>query len=122
RQVGSDVLAPRGDVQIDARDVAITQARESSRSSVQQRFKQVGVSAGISNPVIDAAQGALDTARAVGKTDDARTKALGAATTALQTHQALQGAQAAVASLGTLGPDAGLIDQAGAAGFTLNLS
>jgi filamentous hemagglutinin len=107
RQSGSDVLAPEGDVQIAARDVAITETRESSHSSVQQRFKQSGVSAGISSPVIDAVQGALSTARAVGNTDDARMKALGAATTALQArqaHQALQGAPA------------------GAAGFTLNLS
>jgi filamentous hemagglutinin len=122
QQTGSDLLAPGGDVHIAAREVAITEARKHSHARLEHRFKQSGLSVSVSNPVIDAAQGALDTAHAVGKTDDARTKALGAATTALQARQALQGAQAAAGALGKLGPDASALDQAGAAGFTLNLS
>lgn len=122
RQTGADVLAPDGDLHIASRDVAISEARELSRSGLEYRFKQSGLSLSISNPVIDAAQGALDTVSAVGKTDDERTKALGAATSALQARQALQGAQAAAGTLGKLGPNASLIDQAGAAGFSLQVT
>ncbi|CAN7367196.1 hypothetical protein [Variovorax paradoxus] len=52
-QVGSDVVAPGGDVDIQARDVQIVEARESSRSESTQSFSQSGITLGIEAPLID---------------------------------------------------------------------
>jgi filamentous hemagglutinin len=43
KQVGSDVMAPGGDVTIVAKKVDIVEARETSRSETEQKFKQTGL-------------------------------------------------------------------------------
>jgi filamentous hemagglutinin len=43
RQVGSDVLTPAGNVTISAQKVDIVEARETSRSATEEKFKQSGV-------------------------------------------------------------------------------
>ena len=82
-QTGSDIVAPGGDVDIRARDVKITEARETSTTSTEQRFRQSGISVGISSPLITAAQTVGQMASAAGHTDDARMKALAIAAGAL---------------------------------------
>jgi filamentous hemagglutinin len=42
RQVGSDVLAPAGDINIVARKVDIIEARETSRTETETKFRQSG--------------------------------------------------------------------------------
>ncbi len=89
RQVGSDVLAPAGGITILAKTVDIIEARETSQSSTEQKFKQSGASITVSNPVIDAAmgiKGTADTLQAMGNTSDSRMQALGAAAAALNTY------------------------------------
>ncbi|WP_370678465.1 hemagglutinin repeat-containing protein [Comamonas sp. GB3 AK4-5] len=86
RQVGSDVVAPQGDVNVLAKDIAITEARETSGSSTETRFKQSGVSVSISSPVISAVQTADNMAKAASNTSSGRMQALAAAATALNVY------------------------------------
>ncbi|MFC6282008.1 hemagglutinin repeat-containing protein, partial [Polaromonas aquatica] len=79
RQVGSDVLAPNGDITIVAKKVDIVEARETSRTDIEQKFKQSGITVAISNPVLSAMQNAEGMAQAIGNTSDSRMQALGAA-------------------------------------------
>gem|GEM_PF-2128959 len=89
RQVGSNVVAPAGDVAISARSAEIVEARETNQSSLENKFSQSGLGITLSNPVISALQGAGQTmqmANSVTKTDDTRVQALGAAVTALSAY------------------------------------
>lgn len=83
-QTGSDVLAPGGNISIAAGEVSITEARETQRSEVEQRFKQSGVSVSLSAPALQTAQTMASTAQAVGQTRSNRMQALGAATLVMQ--------------------------------------
>ncbi|MDP9897878.1 hemagglutinin repeat-containing protein [Variovorax ginsengisoli] len=83
RQVGSDVLAPGGDVGILAKNVDIVEARETYRSDTEQKQRSGGLTIAPTAPVLTAAQGVASTARAVGQTGNARAQALGAASVAM---------------------------------------
>ncbi len=83
-QTGSDVLAPGGNISIAAEEVSITEARETQRSEVEQRFKQSGLSVSLSAPAVQTAQAMSSTAQAVGQTRSNRMQALGAATLIMQ--------------------------------------
>ncbi|WP_341887202.1 hemagglutinin repeat-containing protein [Variovorax sp. YR752] len=89
-QVGSDVTAPDGNIDIQARDVQIVEARESSRSESTQSFSQSGITLGFKAPLIDMLRGMEDTAEAMGNTKDDRMKALGAASIGLSGFSAYQ--------------------------------
>jgi len=102
RQVGSDVIAPGGDVDIQARDVQIVEARETSRSDSQQSFSQSGITLGIKAPLIDTLRNLEDTTQAMHDTKDDRMQALGAASMALSGYSAYQDiSQAAVTGSGS---------------------
>lgn len=88
RQVGSDVMAPRGDVDVLAQQIAITEARETSERTRETRFKQTGFTLTITNPVISAIQTTQQMHDASKKTEDGRMQALAAATTALAVNNA----------------------------------
>jgi filamentous hemagglutinin len=101
-QTGSDVLAPGsaaagqaggGDITVQAQAITITEARTTERNTTEERFKQSGLTLSLSNPVIDALQGAASTAQALGNTGDGRTQALGLAVAALQGKQVYDAAQ-----------------------------
>lgn len=94
RQTGSDVVAPDGDITIQAQSIAITEARTTERSTSEQKFKQSGVSIGLGGALVEAAQGVMQMVEAIGSTQDARMQALGVATAALRGHSALQGLSA----------------------------
>ncbi|CAN7367595.1 two-partner secretion domain-containing protein [Variovorax paradoxus] len=101
RQVGSDVIAPGGDVDIQARDVQIVEARETSRSDSKQSFSQSGITLGIKAPLIDMLRNLEDTTQAMHDTKDDRMQALGAASMALSGYSAYQDiSQAAVTGSG----------------------
>jgi filamentous hemagglutinin len=87
-QVGSDVTAPGGNIDIQARDVQIVEARESSRSESTQSFSQGGITLGFKAPLIDMIRGMEETAEAMGNTKDDRMKALGAASIGLSGYSA----------------------------------
>ena len=82
-QIGSDVLAPSGDILIGANTVNIREGRETSNSRTEQRFKQSGMSLSLSNPVMNSAQGIQGQIDAAGNTNSPRMQALAAANTAL---------------------------------------
>ncbi|MBJ9977590.1 hemagglutinin repeat-containing protein [Pseudomonas sp. S75] len=88
RQVGSDVMAPKGDVDILAQQIAITEARELTDRTHETRFKQTGFTVTITNPVISAIQTTQQMQRAAGKTEDGRMQALAASTAALAVNNA----------------------------------
>ncbi len=94
RQTGSDVLAPAGDIDIRARQVEITEARETSTTVTEQKFSQSGLTLQITNPVVSAVQTAQSMARAAGDTRDDRMKLLAAANTALAASHALDAVKA----------------------------
>lgn len=101
RQTGSDVIAPQGDVNVLAQDIAITEARQRSQSSSEQRFKQSGLSVSIGSPIISALETADSMAKAASNTSSGRMQALAAGATALNvynTRKDLQGAADALAS------------------------
>ena len=96
-QIGSDVLAPMGDITIAANTVNIQEARETSYSQTEQRFKQGGLSFSLSSPVVDTAQRLQGQINAAGDTQSSRMQALAAANSALAVtdiQQQLQGGQA----------------------------
>lgn len=82
RQIGSDVLAPEGDVDIHAREVAILEARETQTTAQESKFRQAGLTVAVTAPVITALQTAGNMASATSKTSDWRKQAMGAATAA----------------------------------------
>ncbi|MGC5816626.1 hemagglutinin repeat-containing protein [Ralstonia pseudosolanacearum] len=83
QQVGSNVVAPQGDITIQAKKVDILEAQETSHSTQETQFKQSGLTVAVTAPVIAAIQTAQQMGRAAGQTSDGRMKVLAGATTAL---------------------------------------
>lgn len=83
RQIGSDVIAPEGDVDIAAQQVEIAEARESAESRSSTLFKQSGLSIGVNAPMLTAARTVTELSEAASKTDSSRMQALAAASAAL---------------------------------------
>jgi filamentous hemagglutinin len=81
RQVGSDVIAPQGDIDIAAQKVDIVEARETSRTVQETKFKQSGLTLAITSPVISAIQTAQQMSQAAKDTKDDRMALLAAANT-----------------------------------------
>lgn len=78
KQVGSDVTAPGGNIDITAKKVDIVEARETSQTVVEQKFKQSGLTLEVTSPVLSAMQTAVQMSEATGNTSDARMKGLAA--------------------------------------------
>ncbi|HCE6865205.1 TPA: hemagglutinin repeat-containing protein [Pseudomonas aeruginosa] len=83
QQTGSHVLAPKGDIDIHAKNVDIVEARETGKSTQESKFRQFGVTVALTSPVISAVQTGQQMKSASGNTSDTRMKALAAATTGL---------------------------------------
>ena len=56
RQVGSDVIAPSGDIEVTAKTVDILEARETNRTTFETKMKQSGLTVAITSPIISAIQ------------------------------------------------------------------
>ncbi|EIJ46875.1 putative surface adhesin [Herbaspirillum sp. GW103] len=78
-QVGSDVLAPKGDVDIAAKSVEIRAAEQASKSTTEDKYKQSGLTVAVTSPVISAIQTVGQMAEAASKTKDGRMQALAVA-------------------------------------------
>ncbi|WP_119742566.1 hemagglutinin repeat-containing protein [Pseudomonas sp. Larv2_ips] len=76
RQVGSQLTAPKGDVDIAAQHVNILEARNQQHISQETKFKQGGLTITVTNPVIEAVQTAQRMKTASDRTDDGRLKTL----------------------------------------------
>lgn len=107
RQTGSDVTAPGGDIKISAREVQITEARETDALSREQRFSQSGLSAAVSSPIISVGQTVVKMAEAAGNTRDARMQALAGAAAGLKVYNNLDDMQGAAAALANGDPRGG---------------
>ena len=86
-QVGSDVMAPAGDITISAKNVQIIEARETSQTSTEIKSKQTGLTVAVSSGALSMIQGVESMGNAiseVGKSKDGRLQALGAASLGLQ--------------------------------------
>jgi filamentous hemagglutinin len=75
-------LIQGGDISIEAADVKIDAAQNTSLGTQDQKFHQSGVSVTFSSPMVSALQGVIATADAAGQTQDSRTQALAVANTA----------------------------------------
>jgi filamentous hemagglutinin len=96
RQVGSDVIAVKGDIDIAAKQVDIVEARETSKTVIKTQTQQSGLTVAITSPVITAIQTAQQMSEAAKDTSDPRMKALAAASTGLagyNAHSAIQAGQ-----------------------------
>ncbi len=82
-QIGSNVIAPSGDISIQAKQVDIADARERASSSQESKFEQSGLTVALSSPVLSALQTVSQMAQAASQTSDTRMKALAAGASAL---------------------------------------
>ena len=71
-QVGSDLIALGGDISIKAQDIAIIEARETTQTTQQTRFKQSGLTLALESPIIDAVQTGQQMHKASQNTDSGR--------------------------------------------------
>jgi filamentous hemagglutinin len=94
RQVGSDVIAVKGDIDIAANQVEIVEARETSKTTTETKSKQSGFTVAFTSPVISAVQTAQQMSDAAKDTSDPRMKALAAASTGLAGYNAYSAIQA----------------------------
>jgi filamentous hemagglutinin len=93
-QVGSNVLAPQGNIDIAAQKVDILEAQNTSQTSTETKFKQSGLTVAVSSPVITAIQTAQAMSKAASQTKDTRMQVLAGATTALSVYNAYNAVQA----------------------------
>lgn len=78
-QSGSNVLAPKGDIDVVAKQISILAAAETERSTQDMVFKQSGLTIQITSPVLSAIQTAQQMAQAAKSTKDGRMQLLAAA-------------------------------------------
>jgi filamentous hemagglutinin len=96
---GSDVLATgasTGNVTITAKKVDIIEARETTASATEQKFRQSGVTLSLESSVLQGAQTVQAMDQAMMKTKNDRMKALGAASAVMAARQATQSPSASV--------------------------
>ncbi|BDU53212.1 hemagglutinin repeat-containing protein [Limnohabitans sp. INBF002] len=88
KQVGSDVVAPNGDITIQAKTVDIQEARETNKQSTEQKFEQSGLTLAVTSTVLSTLENAQSQIKATTQTSDGRMKALGAANAAANVKMA----------------------------------
>ncbi len=93
-QIGSEVLAPGGDIGVLAKSIAIEEARETSHTSYEMKAKQSGLTVAITSPVISAVQTIGQMAQAASDTSDGRMHALAAASAGLAGYQGYKAIEA----------------------------
>ncbi|EHP37809.1 hypothetical protein OR16_40784 [Cupriavidus basilensis OR16] len=94
QQTGSQVLAPKGDIDIHAKKVDIVEARETGRSTEESKFRQSGLTVAVTAPVISAIQTAQQMKSASSQTSDPRMKALAGVATGMAAKNAADAVQA----------------------------
>ncbi len=94
RQVGSDVLAPEGSIDISAQKVDILEARETSRTTHETRFRQSGLTLALTGAAITAVQTVQQMSEAIQDTKDSRMQMLAAANSGFAVKNAYDAIQA----------------------------
>ena len=79
-QTGSKVLVPSGDISIAAKQVTIEAAQNTSISTIEDSYKQSGITVALTGAVVSALQTVGQMDEAASKTKDPRMQALAAAT------------------------------------------
>ncbi|SBV53194.1 filamentous hemagglutinin [Xanthomonas bromi] len=88
---GSDVMALQGDITAKAKDIAITEVRDTSDSTQKTAFKQGGLTVSLSSAALNLAQAAVSSAEAGKKAEgDTRMQALAGASAAYSAYGAGQ--------------------------------
>jgi filamentous hemagglutinin len=87
------VLAPGGDVTIQAKKVDIVEARETNKQSTEQKFEQSGLTLAVTSGLVSNLQGAQKQQQAASQTKDDRMKALAVANQVASVSAAAQSAQ-----------------------------
>ena len=98
RQTGSDVLAPGGDINVQAKSIQIKEARVTEQSRFEEKARQGGLTLGVSGTAVETVQGITQLAGALGETSDARMQALGVASAGMQAYRAINTTPAAPAA------------------------
>ncbi|WP_169303638.1 hemagglutinin repeat-containing protein [Guyparkeria sp. SB14A] len=114
-QKGSALLAPMGDVDIQAGRVEIVESRQTGSTSQMHEMEQSGLTLALTSPVIDAAKSIQRLAQAADDTDSDRMKRLAAASAGLAAVDAYSHIKTGGAT-----EDANLADKAG--GVSINIS
>uniref|UniRef100_UPI0031DE5B9C hemagglutinin repeat-containing protein n=1 Tax=Herbaspirillum seropedicae TaxID=964 RepID=UPI0031DE5B9C len=83
KQIGSNVMAPKGDIDIVAKQISILAATDSERNTQDMVFKQSGLTLQITSPVLSAIQTVQQMKKAAEKTTDGRMQALAGAAAGL---------------------------------------
>ncbi|SFU80309.1 filamentous hemagglutinin [Polaromonas sp. YR568] len=112
KQVGSDVIAPAGDITILAKTVDIVEARETNRYESEEKFKQSGLTISASNAMVSALETGQQMADAASNTSDGRMQALAGAAAAFKGYNTYKG----------LTDAAGNFDAKAAADISINFS
>nr|WP_245202133.1 hemagglutinin repeat-containing protein [Herbaspirillum sp. 1130] len=94
KQVGSNVMAPKGDIDILARQISILAATDSERNTQDVVFKQSGLTLQITSPVLSAIQTVQQMKKAAEKTTDGRMQALAGVTGGLAASNAYDAVKA----------------------------
>ena len=111
KQVGSDVITPKGDIAITAKTVDIQEARETNKQSTEQKFEQSGFTLAVTSTVLSTLENAQSQIKATTQTSDSRMKALGTASAAANVKMAAdalkagQGDENGMVKTGNKNPD-----------------
>ena len=90
QQTGSNVLAPQGDIAIQAQTADIVEAQQANHGTYETQFKQSGLTVALTSPVIALIETAQQMGSAASQTSDDRMKVLAGATTALAASNAAE--------------------------------
>jgi filamentous hemagglutinin len=130
KQVGSDVLTPKGDINITAKTVDIQEARETNKQSSEQKFEQSGLTVALTGGVIDSIQAttqAVQSAKDSSSNRNAALNALVAYGKGSDAYEQGQATQSAYDKNGVMGGATGADgkpspDAAGASGIKVSVS
>ncbi|MCD2511654.1 hemagglutinin repeat-containing protein [Comamonas endophytica] len=86
RQIGSDVIADEGDIDVDAKRIETAGGPQTAQGSMHSSFRQGGLGFSINAPVIGMAQTASSLADAASQTGDGRMHALAGGAAALNVY------------------------------------
>ena len=117
-QVGSDVLTPMGDVNIQGKTVHIQEARETSKQSTEQKFEQTSISVGLKGGIIDSVQAATQAVEAAKDSSSNRNRNLNALIAYAKGSDAYEQGKAVEKAYNAEDPSAA----AGASGIKLSVS
>ena len=94
RQTGSQILAPQGNISLQAKQIDITEAHNTSNSTTDTAFRQTGITLAVSNPVVTAVQTTQKMISAVSDTKDSRIQALALANVGMANMNAFDAVKA----------------------------